>query len=92
MKGSESEMTSFHALSIGQMTEFHRVLATAGLTKEDVESLVAHPRKAMFVVLSTRLKDPVLQEAFTSHPSLGDLTGSLKTKGGFELQKDVRRP
>lgn len=84
-------MTSFHALSIGQMTEFHRVLAASGMTKEDVESFIAHPEKAMFAVLSARVKTPVLQELFTSHPSFGDLTGSLKVSGGFVLQKHVPR-
>ena len=85
-------MTSFHALTIGQMTEFHRIIASAGLTKEDVESLITHPEKAMYVILSTRVKSPVLQELFTTHPSVGDLTGSLKTKGGFQLQEHVSRP
>lgn len=85
-------MTSFHALTIGQMTEFHRILASAGVTKEDVESLSSYPEKGMYVALITRIKTPVLQELFTTHPTFGDLTGSLKPKGGFDLQKDVRLP
>jgi len=92
MKGSESEMTDFRELSIGQTTEFHRVLASAGVTKEDIESFLKQPNKGMYVALIGRIKTPVLEELFTTHPSHGDLTGSLKTKGGFQLQEHVSRP
>ena len=36
-------MVSFHKITIGQQTEFNRVLAEAGFTKEDVEFFIKNP-------------------------------------------------
>jgi hypothetical protein len=37
-------MTSFDSLTVGQMTEFHHILASEGMTKEDVERIISNPR------------------------------------------------
>ena len=88
-----SQMASFFKLTIGQQTEFHRILSDAGFSKEMVEAIIANPSIASKVVKA--VQDDLGQDRFAKFVHLLRLTSRQAAdlrKLNKKMNKDMRVP
>lgn len=91
-----SQMASFFKLTVGQQTEFNRILSDAGFSKEMVEAIIAKPSIASGIVKSVQAaQDDLAKDRFARFAHLLRPTSRQAAdlcKLNEKMNKDMRVP